>query len=407
MSEIENKEVAIQVRNMSKKFRVYFDKGHMLKEKLLFTSRNRYETRTILDNISFDIYKGEAVGLIGHNGCGKSTALKLLTRIIYPDSGTVNVKGRVSSLLELGAGFHPDLSGRENIYINASIFGLKRKEIDEKIHEIITFSELGEFIDNPVRTYSSGMYMRLAFSVAINVRADILLVDEILAVGDAAFQAKCLNKIREIKNNGTTIVLVSHSMGQIKEVCDRCIWINHAQVAAIGETEEVAAKYLEYVDETEKNKLVSGLIGRPEEIKVTADKKDDLKVLDVKILDCNLADKRVWGIGESIRIFVKFRFKPNVSAKIRLEIARADGIVAYANIFDRNGENFLLNEENELHFSFNSLNLLAGKFYMMMYIEDGNGELLGSVTPFAEIDIVDDSYRYGISNLECVCELNG
>lgn len=300
-----------------------------------------------------------------------------------------------------------DLSGRENIYINASIFGLKRKEIDEKIHEIITFSELGEFIDNPVRTYSSGMYMRLAFSVAINVRADILLVDEILAVGDAAFQAKCLNKIREIKNNGTTIVLVSHSMGQIKEVCDRCIWINHAQVAAIGETEEVAAKYLEYVDETEKNKLVSGLIGRPEEIKVTADQKDDLKVLDVKILDCNLADKRVWGIGESIRIFVKFRFKPNVSAKIRLEIARADGIVAYANIFDRNGENFLLNEENELHFSFNSLNLLAGKFYMMMYIEDGNGELLGSVTPFAEIDIVDDSYRYGISNLECVCELNG
>ena len=407
MSEIENKEVAIQVRNMSKKFRVYFDKGHMLKEKLLFTSRNRYETRTILDNISFDIYKGEAVGLIGHNGCGKSTALKLLTRIIYPDSGTVNVKGRVSSLLELGAGFHPDLSGRENIYINASIFGLKRKEIDEKIHEIITFSELGEFIDNPVRTYSSGMYMRLAFSVAINVRADILLVDEILAVGDAAFQAKCLNKIREIKNNGTTIVLVSHSMGQIKEVCDRCIWINHAQVAAIGETEEVAAKYLEYVDETEKNKLVSGLIGRPEEIKVTADQKDDLKVLDVKILDCNLADKRVWGIGESIRIFVKFRFKPNVSAKIRLEIARADGIVAYANIFDRNGENFLVNEENELHFSFNSLNLLAGKFYMMMYIEDGNGELLGSVTPFAEIDIVDDSYRYGISNLECVCELNG
>lgn len=407
MSEIENKEVAIQVRNMSKKFRVYFDKGHMLKEKLLFTSRNRYETRTILDNISFDIYKGEAVGLIGHNGCGKSTALKLLTRIIYPDSGTVNVKGRVSSLLELGAGFHPDLSGRENIYINASIFGLKRKEIDEKIHEIITFSELGEFIDNPVRTYSSGMYMRLAFSVAINVRADILLVDEILAVGDAAFQAKCLNKIREIKNNGTTIVLVSHSMGQIKEVCDRCIWINHAQVAAIGETEEVAAKYLEYVDETEKNKLVSGLIGRPEEIKVTADQKDDLKVLDVKILDCNLADKRVWGIGESIRIFVKFRFKPNVSAKIRLEIARADGIVAYANIFDRNGENFLLNEENELHFSFNSLNLLAGKFYMMMYIEDGNGELLGSVTPFAEIDIVDDSYRYGISNLVCVCELNG
>lgn len=407
MNETENREVVIQVRNMSKKFRVYFDKGHMLKEKLLFTSRNRYETRTILDNVSFDIYKGEAIGLIGHNGCGKSTALKLLTRIIYPDSGTVNVKGRVSSLLELGAGFHPDLSGRENIYINASIFGLKRKEIDEKIQEIISFSELGDFVDNPVRTYSSGMYMRLAFSVAINVKADILLVDEILAVGDAGFQAKCLNKIREIKNSGTTIVLVSHSMGQIKEVCDRCIWINNAQVAAIGGTEEVAAKYMEYVDETEKKKLANELIGRPEEIKVVTDRKNNLEVSEVKVLDCNFVDKRVWGIGENIKVSIRFKFKANICAKIRLEIARADGIVAYANIFDGNGENFLFNEENEVHFNFNSLNLLAGKFYMMMYIEDGNGELLGSVTPFAEIDIVDDSYRYGISNLECVCELNG
>ncbi|WP_289225862.1 ABC transporter ATP-binding protein [Bacteroides acidifaciens] len=406
MNEAEKREVVIQVRNMSKKFRIYFDKGHMLKEKLLFTSRNRYETRTILDNISFDIYKGEAVGLIGHNGCGKSTALKLLTRIIYPDSGTVNVKGRVSSLLELGAGFHPDLSGRENIYINASIFGLKRKEIDEKIHEIISFSELGEFIDNPVRTYSSGMYMRLAFSVAINVKADILLVDEILAVGDAGFQMKCLNKIGEIKDEGTTIVLVSHSMDQIKKVCDRCIWINNSQVAAIGETEEVAARYMAYVDEIEKNKWANELIGRPEEVKVETDKKNNLELLEVKLLDCNLVDKRIWGIGESMRICIRFKLGANVFAKIRFEIARADGIVAYANIFDKNGENFLLNEENELSFVFNSLNLLAGKFYMMMYIEDGNGELLGSVTPFAEIDIVDDSYRYGISNMECVCELS-
>ncbi len=406
MNDIENREVTIQVRNMSKKFRVYFDKGHMLKEKLLFTARNRYETRTILDNISFDIYKGEAVGLIGHNGCGKSTALKLLTRIIYPDSGTINVKGRVSSLLELGAGFHPDLSGRENIYINASIFGLKRKEIDEKIQQIILFSELEDFIDNPVRTYSSGMYMRLAFSVAINVKADILLVDEILAVGDAGFQAKCLNKIREIKDSGTTIVLVSHSMNQIKEVCDRCIWINNAKVAAMGETEEVITKYITYVDEIEKSKLANELIGRPNELKVAMNKKNDLEILEVKIVDINSVDKRVWGIGESIKIFIKFRFIANIYAKIRFEIARADGIVAYANVFDRNGENFLFSEENQLYFNFKNLNLLAGKFYLMMYIENGNGELLGSVTPFAEIDILDDSCRYGISNLECECELN-
>lgn len=206
-------ENAIEVRNITKNFKVYLDKGHTLKEKTLFSRRRRYEERRVLDGISFDVRKGESVGLIGHNGCGKSTTLKLLTKIMYPDSGTIQMQGRVSSLIELGAGFHPDMSGRENIYINASIFGLTRREIDERIKNIISFSELEEYIDNPVRTYSSGMYMRLAFAVAINVDADILLIDEILAVGDASFQAKCLHKMREIKADGTTIVIVSHSLG--------------------------------------------------------------------------------------------------------------------------------------------------------------------------------------------------
>ena len=248
MGELEERETVIQVKNVSKNFRMYFDKGHMLKEKVLFRNRNQFEMHEILNDVSFDIYKGESVGLIGKNGCGKSSALKLLTKIIYPDSGSIEVKGRVSSLLELGAGFHPDLSGRDNIYINASIFGLTRQEIDARIDEIIAFSELGEYINNPVRTYSSGMYMRLAFSVAINVEADILLVDEILAVGDAMFQTKCLNKIEEIKENGTTIVLVSHSMDQIKMVCDRCIWINNRKVCAIGDTADVVKKYLAYME---------------------------------------------------------------------------------------------------------------------------------------------------------------
>ena len=200
---------AIEVRNVSKHFKVYYDKGSQLKERVLFRKRNAYENRVVLDNISFSIKKGEAVGLVGKNGCGKSTTLKLLTKIIYPNSGTIEMCGRVSSLIELGAGFHPDMSGRENIYTNAAIFGLTKKEIDERLDDIIAFSELEQFIDNPVRTYSSGMYMRLAFSVAINVNADILLIDEILAVGDANFQAKCFNKLREIKAEGTTIVIVS------------------------------------------------------------------------------------------------------------------------------------------------------------------------------------------------------
>ena len=190
-------ENAIEVRNLTKKFKVYMDKGSQLKERVLFRKRNRYEERWVLNGISFNVRKGEAVGLIGHNGCGKSTTLKLLTKIIYPDGGTVDMSGRVSSLIELGAGFHPDMSGRENIYTNASIFGLSKKEIDARVDEIIAFSELEDYIDNPVRTYSSGMYMRLAFSVAINVDADILLIDEILAVGDAHFQEKCFERCRK------------------------------------------------------------------------------------------------------------------------------------------------------------------------------------------------------------------
>ena len=181
---MKNEANAIEVRDVTKTFKVYYDKGTELKEKLLFWKRNRYENRVVLDHISFEVKKGEAIGLVGKNGCGKSTTLKMLTRIIYPNSGEIEMCGRVSSLIELGAGFHPDMSGRENIYTNAAIFGLTKKEIDERLEEIIAFSELEEFIDNPVRTYSSGMYTRLAFSVAINVDADILLIDEILAVGD-------------------------------------------------------------------------------------------------------------------------------------------------------------------------------------------------------------------------------
>ena len=202
-------EIVINVRDVKKKFRVYRDRGNTLRDRFLTAGRGKYQEHWVLNGISFQVGRGEAVGLIGENGCGKSTTLKMLTKILYPDEGTITTRGRVSSLIELGAGFHPDLSGRENIYTNASIFGLGRKEIDRRLEEIIAFSELNEYIDDPVRTYSSGMYMRLAFAVAINVDADILLIDEILAVGDAAFQAKCFRKLQDIKAGGATIVIVS------------------------------------------------------------------------------------------------------------------------------------------------------------------------------------------------------
>jgi ABC-type polysaccharide/polyol phosphate transport system ATPase subunit len=236
-------DVIVEVKDVHKAFRVYYDKGSMLKERVINPGRSHYELREVLKGVSYNIYRGETVALIGENGCGKSTTLKMLTKILYPNSGTVRVHGKVSSLIELGAGFHPDMSGRENIYINASILGVPEKEVDRRIEDIIRFSELEEFIDNPVRTYSSGMYMRLAFSVAINVDADILLIDEILAVGDQAFQEKCIAKLNELRAGGVTVVLVSHSMEQIKEIADRCIWIEGGRVVMDGDTQTVCDAY--------------------------------------------------------------------------------------------------------------------------------------------------------------------
>ena len=239
-----NPENAIEVRNVKKFFKVYYDRGITWKDKILSRGRSRYEKREVLKGISFDVKKGEVIGLIGKNGCGKSTTLKLLTKIIYPNEGEIELQGRVSSLLELGAGFHPDMSGKENIYLNAAVFGLNHREIDKRVDDIIKFSELEAFIDNPVRTYSSGMYMRLAFSVAINVDADVLLIDEILAVGDISFQKKCFEKLKDIKRTGTTIVIVSHSLDQIEKICDRTIWIEDGCIKEAGVPREIHEKYL-------------------------------------------------------------------------------------------------------------------------------------------------------------------
>ena len=237
-------DLAIIVKDMSKSFKIYYDKPNTLKERLLFWKRNNTEIRPILTDINLEIKKGETVALIGTNGSGKSTLLKLMTKIIYPNKGYIKTNGKLTSLLELGAGFHPDFTGRENIYFNASIFGLTKKEIDNRLNDIIEFSELGEFIDNPVRTYSSGMYMRLAFSVAINVDAEILLIDEILAVGDQHFQEKCFNKLQELKKNGKTIVIVTHDMGAVKNLCDRAVWIYEGKVKMDGNSSIVVDEYL-------------------------------------------------------------------------------------------------------------------------------------------------------------------
>lgn len=235
---------AISVMDMSKKFKIYSDKPNTLKERLVFWKKNKIEERIVLQNINLNIKKGETVALIGTNGSGKSTLLKLMTKIIYPTSGAVQTNGKLTSLLELGAGFHPDFTGRENIYFNASIFGLTREEINKRIDHIIEFSELEEFIDNPIRTYSSGMYMRLAFSVAINVDAEILLIDEILAVGDQHFQEKCFEKLVELKNSDKTIVIVTHSLEAVKKICNRAVWIRNGKIEMDGKPDVIIEKYL-------------------------------------------------------------------------------------------------------------------------------------------------------------------
>jgi len=237
------KKLAIEVKNMSKDFVVYGDRANTLKEKIIRIGTSKKEVRSVLKDINLEIKNGESVALIGVNGSGKSTLLKLMTKIIYPTKGKISVNGKLTSLLELGAGFHQDFSGRENIYFNASIFGLSKGEIDERIDSIIKFSELEEFIDNPVRTYSSGMYMRLAFSVAINVDADILLIDEILAVGDQHFQDKCMNKMLELKKQGKTMVFVSHSAQAVKFLCDRAIWLSDGRIKMDGPTKKVMDVY--------------------------------------------------------------------------------------------------------------------------------------------------------------------
>jgi len=241
---MKDKKYAIRVKNMTKKFKIYSDKPTTLKERLVFWKKNKVEERMVLQDITLDIKKGETVALIGTNGSGKSTLLKLMTKIIYPTKGSIETNGKLTSLLELGAGFHPDFTGRENIYFNASIFGLTKEEIDKRIKEIIDFSELEEYIDNPIRTYSSGMYMRLAFSVAINVDAEVLLIDEILAVGDQHFQEKCFAKLEELKNSDKTIVIVTHSLEAVKKICNRAIWIRNGKVEMDDTPTKVIDKYL-------------------------------------------------------------------------------------------------------------------------------------------------------------------
>lgn len=234
----------MRVDRLGKKFRIYTERNQSLKSALMRGRVSKYDQFWALRNLSLEVTKGTTLGLVGGNGSGKSTLLKTLAKIYWPDEGDIEYFGRMSALLEVGSGFHPELTGRENIYLNGSILGMKRKEIEQRYEQIVEFSGVREFIDQPVKNYSSGMYVRLGFSVAIHVEPDILVVDEVLAVGDAAFQAQCFERFRELKRQGTTIILVSHDMDAVNSLCDEVAWIKKGKLQKLGPAKEVTKAYL-------------------------------------------------------------------------------------------------------------------------------------------------------------------
>lgn len=403
---MENIQNAIEVRSVKKDFKVYYDRGITLKEKVLSRGRSKYEKRQVLNDISFDVKKGEAIGLIGKNGCGKSTTLKLLSKIIYPNAGTIQMQGRVSSLLELGAGFHPDMSGKENIYMNAAVFGLNHKEINRRINDIIEFSELEDYIDNPVRTYSSGMYMRLAFSVAINVDADILLIDEILAVGDISFQKKCFDRLKDIKSHGTTIIIVSHSFDQIEKICDRSIWIKDGLLKEQGIPKVVHKHYLEYMEWARIERLMEKRneeVSEAEKVMETTPKEDivvvdeDLLIKKIKqnenlfesvkekrrgnqkvqltgirVVDSENKQNLVFRTGEPMTVLVEFAAQSDkLRGTLGIGIYREDGVYCFGtNTFIENQKVMNLSDGKAVLIRFKELNLLPGKYFITVGMHD-------------------------------------
>ncbi len=250
-------DIAVSAEDVSKRFRLYTDKPTSLKEMATSFKGVRYEEFWALRDVSIEIPSGMTYGLVGHNGSGKSTLLRLFSRIHRPTLGRIETKGRISALLDLGAGFHPELSGRENVYLNGAILGLSRREVRRVFDEIVEFAGLEKFIDSPVKIYSTGMYVRLGFSVAVHVNPDVLIIDEVIAVGDAEFQRRCFDYLYTLKRQGVTIVLVSHAMALMQDMCDRLAWLDHGRLASEGPSIEVVRDYIRRVDDQEAQRLDS------------------------------------------------------------------------------------------------------------------------------------------------------
>jgi ABC-type polysaccharide/polyol phosphate transport system ATPase subunit len=367
---------ALEFEEVSKRFIVHHERPRSFQELAVsFFKRNNTSREELwaLRDVSFAVERGETLGLIGPNGAGKSTALKLISCILEPTLGRIRVDGRISALLELGMGFHPDLTGRENVYLNGSILGLSRREMREKFEDIVRFAELERFIDIPVKHYSSGMYMRLGFAIAIHVDPDILLIDEILAVGDQSFQRKCLDRINEMRRRGVTILFVSHDLEAVRSLCERAIWLEGGRVQAEGPTREVVDRYLMRVHEKERADLaaqqtppVEALSG--EEASVEGGRKrwgsGEVEITEVRFLDKDGRERHVFRTGEPLVACIRYIAHRRVEKPVfGVAIHRSDGVQV-------NGPNTkfagypidAIEGEGEIHYIIESLPLLEGTY---------------------------------------------
>ncbi len=374
----------IIVKDLHKFYKKFSNKHKFLTLKSAFLSKTLFsdlksdEVFAALKGISFEVKKGKTVSIIGENGSGKSTLLKILAGISKPSKGEVVTEGRISALIELGAGFHPEISGRENIFINGSILGLSKKRIEEKLEDIIKFAELEDFIDNPVKTYSSGMYMRLGFSIAINVDPDILLIDEVLAVGDASFVPKCLDKINEFKRKGKTIIFVSHDLGTVERISDKVIWIKDGKIFKQGYPKRITDAYLEYIGKKDEIQASEDHQNKEAEGNLDQEKRwgsRDVEITNVKMKDGKGNEKYVFSYDEPLSI----EFDVNAKKKEKdfvfgMGILNYEGVNCYGS--NTHIENFKSNEisgKGKVRINIPSLNLVNGTYFLNLAVHKRDG----------------------------------
>jgi len=365
--------VAVEFRNVSKRFTLHHDRPGALREVFFHLLHGQWhqpsETLWALRDIDFTVEEGTTLGLIGPNGSGKSTALKLAGGILEPTQGEVRANGRVAALIELGAGFHPELTGRENVYLNGAILGLSRRELERKFDDIVAFSELERFIDMPVKHYSAGMYMRLGFAVAINVDPDILLTDEILAVGDQSFQAKCMERIGQVKRSGVTILFVSHNLDAVRSLCSKSVWLDGGRVAASGPTDQVISAYLASVAVKEETRLAAQQTQEREEDHWGS---GEATILDVRFLDAYGRERHVFFSDEPMRARVRYQAQRRIEKPVfGVAIYRSDGIHVNGPNTRFSGYDIdCIEGEGEIDYVVESLALLEGSYDFSAAIYD-------------------------------------